>query len=58
MDTSKVNRVEVIDHTPPDPDEGEFERGRVYVKWEDKLKVTYDLQDAGRTLKIFIGNSK
>lgn len=52
MDTSKVNRVEVIDHTEATPTD--FDRGRVFVKWEDKLKVVAELQDSGRTLKIFI----
>lgn len=57
MDTSKVTRVEVIDHTRTEPEHG----GRVYTYWH-----TYDeadlpspnvelyLQDEGRTLKVFI----
>jgi hypothetical protein len=28
--------------------------GRVYVHWGDQSKVTYELQDEGRTLKVFI----
>jgi len=44
MDTSKVNRVEVIDH----------KEGRAYVMWENKLDVELMLQDDERTLKIFI----
>jgi len=43
----KVNRVEVIDDT-----------GRAYVNWEDKLDVKLDIQDEGRTLKIFINKLK
>lgn len=58
MDTTKVNRIEVIDHTAGD-------RGRVYTFWNeyDKTdisnpKVELMLQDDGRTLKVFIGNKK
>lgn len=40
---SKVNRVEVIDHT-----------GRVYTLWKDGIRVTAQLQDEERTLKVFI----
>jgi len=43
MDTSKVTRVEVID-----------ENGRSYVNWQKNNTVTLDLQDNGRTLKVFI----
>lgn len=39
----KVTRVEIID-----------EKGRSYVNWHDKNKVTTSIQDDGRTLKIFI----
>jgi len=46
---NKINRVEVIDHT----ENGE---GRVYVKHEKKLKVSVDIQDDGRTMKIFIND--
>lgn len=53
MDTTKVNRVEVIDHTSATGTDAE-ERGRVFVKWEEKLKVEVMLQDDGRTLKVFI----
>lgn len=52
MDTTKITRIEVIDHTPAKPDD-DF-RGRVYVKWEDNLKVELSVQDDGRTLKIFL----
>lgn len=57
MDTSKVTRVEVIDHTKPMEDGG----GRCYTFWNgydtaDKKdpKVEVQLQDDGRTLKVFI----
>lgn len=52
MNTEKVNRVEVINHTKPIEEGG----GRAYVFWEDKAKVELSLQDGGRTLKIFISN--
>ena len=48
--TKKVNRVELIDHTLKLEEGG----GRCYVKWEDELDVTVQLQDDGRTLKVFI----
>lgn len=38
-----VNRVEVID-----------EAGRSYVNWHSKNSVHADLQDEGRTLKVFV----
>jgi hypothetical protein len=41
-----VNRVEVIDHF--------HNEGRVYVKWNDYLKVELDYQDEGRTLKVLL----
>lgn len=43
-----VTRVEVIDET-----------GRAYVKYlDDDQYVCYDLQDDGRTLKVFINKVK
>jgi hypothetical protein len=57
MDTSKVTRVEVIDHTKP------FEKGggRAFTFWHQYAKrdiadpnVELHLQDGGRTLKVFI----
>ena len=45
-----VNRVEVIDHTLDVENGG----GRAYVKYENGIKVDLDIQDNGRTLKIFI----
>ncbi len=57
MDTSKVNRIEVIDHTKSLEDGG----GRCWTFWNeyDKAdkknpKVEVQLQDDGRTLKVFI----
>jgi hypothetical protein len=41
-DFSRVNRVEVIDND-----------GRVYVKYDVK-GVSYQLQDSGQTLKLFV----
>jgi hypothetical protein len=49
MDTTKVTRVEVIDHTTTVEDGG----GRVYTKYGVK-EVEVVLQDEGRTLKVFI----
>lgn len=53
MDTSKVTRIEIIDHTK--------EEGRVYTFWNQYTrkdipnpKVEVMLQDDGRTLKVFI----
>lgn len=49
-----VTRIEVINHT----DKGEY--GRAFTYWSgydngiENPKVSYDLQDDGRTLKIFI----
>lgn len=55
MDTSKVNRIEVIDHST------EPVMGRVYIYWNEynkndikNPKVELYLQDDGRTLKVFI----
>jgi hypothetical protein len=52
MDTKKVNRVEVINHTIPLEDGG----GRAYTYWDrtNEVRVEVMLQDDGRTLKIFI----
>ncbi len=50
MDTSKVSRVEVIDHTNTVEDGG----GRAYTFWGKSAVVDLSLQDEGRTLKVFI----
>lgn len=57
MDTSKVNRIEVIDHTHTLEEDG----GRVFTYWHgydkaDKkdVNVEIQLQDDDRTLKVFI----
>lgn len=52
MDTAKVTRVEVIDHSLP------FDKaGRVYTKRGD-IKVEVVLQDDGKTLKVFIAKKE
>ncbi len=43
VNTEKVTRVEVID-----------ENGRSYVNWKEDNKIMIQVQDDGRTLKIFI----
>lgn len=48
MDTSKVTRFEVIDHTKDVLDGG----GRVLVQHD--VKVELSLQDDGKTLKVFL----
>lgn len=57
MDTTKVTRIEVIDHTRTVEDGG----GRCYTYWNEydekdskTPKVEVMLQDDGRTLKVFI----
>jgi hypothetical protein len=50
MDTTKVTRVEVIDHTKSVENGG----GRAYVFHDGSAKVDVQLQDEGRTLKVFI----
>lgn len=41
----KVTRIEVIDNN-----------GRAYVNWDKNNKVELQLQDDGKTIKIFISN--
>ena len=53
MDTSKVTRVEIIDHTKSVEDGG-GRRVIVPANSIDDLKVELSLQDAGRTLKVFL----
>lgn len=52
MMTEKVNRVEVIDHTKSFEEGG----GRAFTFFGDEKKVVVwcDIQDDGRTLKVFI----
>lgn len=54
LNTDKVTRVEVIDHTKS------FEQGggRAYVNWKDTNKVELSFQDDERTLKVFISNQQ
>lgn len=48
--TKDVNRVEVIDYSLENG-----ESSRVYTKWPDyPIKVREEIQDKGKTLKIFI----
>lgn len=58
MDTSKVSRVEVIDHRPIMPGTTDINRGRVLslrpTNSIDDLQVELSLQDDGRTLKVFV----
>ena len=46
IDTSKTTRVEVIDET-----------GRVYTNYSCK-EVVIDIQDEGRTVKVFLKNKE
>ena len=43
---TKITRVEVID-----------ENGRSYVNWEDDNDVSWQFQDGGRTLKVFVNKT-
>lgn len=52
--TSKVTRLEIIDHTKPSEDGG----GRTVVFDRDGKQVELSYQDEGRTLKIFITEVK
>lgn len=45
-----MNRVEVIDWTK----EEIFGGGRVFVAWRKDIEVVADIQDDGRTIKVFI----
>lgn len=44
---NKITRVEVID-----------ENGRSYVNWDKSNKVEIQIQDNGRTLKVFIAKTR
>ncbi len=52
MNTSKVTRVEVIDHTKDVTQGG----GRAYFFMKEGVQVELSLQDDDRTLKVFINN--
>jgi hypothetical protein len=39
----RITRIEVID-----------QNGRSYVNWDENNDVTYQFQDDGRTLKVFV----
>lgn len=68
MDTSKVNRFEVIDHSTCLYCDGQrfIEgvecqdchglgcQGRKVIMWDDAKSLNVELQDNGRTLKVFI----
>lgn len=45
MDTKKITRFEVIDHTSE-------KLGRILVKYD--IKVDISIQDDGRTMKVFL----
>lgn len=45
-----TNRIEVIDWTK----NKRFGGGRVFVAWEEDITVETEVQDDGRTLKVFI----
>lgn len=50
LETTKVTRLEIIDHTAPVEEGG----GRTVLFWDDEKQVDIELQDDGRTLKVFI----
>lgn len=50
----QLTRVEVIDHTKSIEDGG----GRAYVRWDENISIDLQIQDDGRTLKIFITERK
>jgi hypothetical protein len=55
IDTSKVTRVELINHHSEAPIPG-----RCYVWWMREtvgVKIEYSIQDNGRTLKIFLSDN-
>lgn len=43
----RITRVEVIDQD-----------GRSYVNWDSHNDISYQLQDDGRTLKVFVNTIK
>lgn len=68
VNTKDVNRFEIIDHSPcryclgtgrnNDEEctgcEGRGCPGRTVIVWDDRKKIDAELQDDGRTLKVFI----
>lgn len=54
VDTSKVTRFEVIDHTGTIDDNPNF--GRVFVK--NNVGIETHIQDDGKTLKVFLNDRK
>ena len=52
MDMSNVTRVELIDHR-----RNSKTQGRAFVAW-DCGQVAVSMQDDGRTLKVFVSDSK
>lgn len=46
MNVEKVTRVEIINHA--------HGKGRVYSIQNEGIRIELDLQDGGRTLKVFI----
>jgi hypothetical protein len=54
MDTSKITRVEVINHRPDALEGG----GREFVSWMEDNQVDVHIQDEGRTMKVIISKRK
>lgn len=50
INTKKITRIEVIDHTKDLEDGG----GRAFVKWDSNMSIDLLSQDDDRTLKIII----
>lgn len=50
MRDRELNRFELIDWT----ENSRFGGGRVKVIWGKDISIIYELQDDGRTLKVFI----
>lgn len=67
---SEINRFEIIDHRPCrscigtginereekicEDCQGAGYPGREVIVWDDKIDIDYDVQDGGKTLKVFI----
>ena len=52
MDTSKVTRLEIINHT--EDDKVQLDSGRTVIFHNKGKQIDVELQDDGQTLKIFI----